>query len=340
MDSFPEPFPEKELLTKADISTDHLYDYLSGLYSQSIWVPISWTDCVLTRARGFKLSDNWQHEGVIVEFSRHGHRLYAILDREWTDAGSTADSSSAALSAHEPDSSSTASSTTTLSSDKDHSKKNVMKVISSKSLPAADRVHITQSEPSDPSWRYTFTLTFTDGLPFMIAAIAGKSITSCQPQYQVLTTNCFYFSALFHQLLRSYAVEEKLDFKEEVHQEKAEEEVVHRLTGQHGMEQESVEHQEGEKGEQGEKEKFIQYTTAGTFLGVGILGQDSLTKYVAETYSMFKEQVCRFKKQLDKLERIKEQARFGVYAEDQLRQKEQTIEELRRQLQLRDETQG
>ncbi|KAG6876770.1 hypothetical protein C0992_011851 [Termitomyces sp. T32_za158] len=100
------------------------------------------------------------------------------------------------------------------------------------------------------------------------------------------------------------------------------------------MEQESVEHQEVERGEQGEKEKFIQYLTAGTFLGVGILSQGSLTKHVAETYSMFEEQVSRFKKQLVKLGDSQKQL------EDQLRQKEQIIEELRRQLQYRDETQG
>ncbi|KAG6891542.1 hypothetical protein C0992_004400 [Termitomyces sp. T32_za158] len=289
MDSVSEHFPEKELLTKAEISTDHLYDYLVALYCQLIWVPVSWTDCFILRVRGIKFSDTWRHEGVIVEFSRHGHHLYAVLDREWTDAGPTNDPSSAARAAHQPDPYSTASSTTTLSSDKEHSKKNVIEALSSKSLPAADRARIYQSEPRDPSWRYTFTLNFSPGLPIMIAVIAAKSITSCQPQYQVLTTNCFLFSVLFCELLKKYAVEQKVGFEEGMNQENAEEEV----------EQEGVEHQEVQRREQGEKKRSIEgYAKAGTFLKIKILTKASLEKYVAMTYPTFQQQVTLFKERV------------------------------------------
>ena len=86
------------------------------------------------------------------------------------------------------------------------------RVLFSKSAKACDRVNVYLSNPSKEEWLTTYDLNFKHqpGLPLMIGALVGDAITKSYSNYQLVTTNCYFFSGLYCEILKKYAEDEKI----------------------------------------------------------------------------------------------------------------------------------
>ncbi|KAG6860211.1 hypothetical protein C0995_014244 [Termitomyces sp. Mi166 len=149
---------------------------------------VSLDECIILGVYGYKSKDPYQHENVLVMFRRGVETCYLRIDRDWKST----------------ESSDASQTPTPQSTSSKNAKKTLLAVGTGNQVPADDTAQFSVMWlPTDERWTFRMT-ELQPPVPLYVATAIAKTITKRKPEYHILASNCYWYTAIFQGLMEAY----------------------------------------------------------------------------------------------------------------------------------------